>query len=86
MRENRKKIESRYIYKIKENEISALKEIIERFQEPGIREIISNRRRELSHVNIAFQWYQNSFINIESLESQVSYAISCLEALYTRDG
>lgn len=80
------KIRSSYFYHLKENDRSKLMQLIERFREPEIRDIISFRRRDFDYINIAFQRYQNAFINVEKLESHVSYAISCLEALYSMKG
>ncbi len=80
------KINSSYFYHLKENDCSKLMQLIVRFRAPEVRDLISFRRRDYNYINIAYQRYQNAFINVENLESQISYAISCLEALFSMKG
>jgi len=79
-------IKSRHNYVIFERDIHNLKEIIQIFTKPEIKNILFTQAKDINHINIALQRYQNAYLNIENLESQISYAISSLEALYSTKG
>ncbi len=74
-------IKSQHIYAISKEEIPKLIKIISIFRKPKIKEIIFSTDK--TYINIALSRYQNAFLNIESKESQISYGISCLEALFS---
>ncbi|MBN1214675.1 MAG: hypothetical protein JXA99_04460 [Candidatus Lokiarchaeota archaeon] len=76
-------IRRNYVYTLYNEDIPKLNQIISIFNKTETRETIFTK--EKTFIKIAFSRYLNSFISIESFESQITYAISCLEALFSED-
>jgi len=74
-------IKSQLIYVISKEDIPNLIRIISIFRKSKIKKIIFSTDK--TYINIALNRYLNAFLNIESKESQISYGISCLEALFS---
>ena len=76
-------IRSRHTYVISEKDLDKFNEIIAIVNKTEIRELLFPEPKKSNYVTIALNRFQNVFLNAENLESQVSYAISCLEALFS---
>ena len=76
-------IRSRHTYVISEKDLDKFNEIIDIINKSEIRELLFPGPKKSNYVTIAINRFQNVFLNAENLESQVSYAISCLEALFS---
>lgn len=74
-------IKSQHIYPLSKEDIPKLIQIISIFRKIKIKNIIFSTDK--TYINIALNRFQNAFLNIESMESQISYGISCLEALFS---
>ncbi len=79
------KINPNYIYIIKENDIKKLKILIQTFRDLEIRKLFTTKSKKPNFISIALHRYQNAFTNAENLESHITYAIMCLEALFTEN-
>ncbi len=76
-------IRSRSTYVISEKDLSNLNESFANINKSEIRELLFPGPKKSNYITIALNRYQNAFLNAESFESQISYAISCLEALFS---
>jgi len=76
-------IRSRYTYVISEKDLIKINEIIATLDKSEKRELLFPGPKKSNYITISLNRYQNAFLNAESLESQISYAISCLEALFS---
>lgn len=76
-------IRSRYTYIIFEKDLAKINEFITIINKSEIRELLFPESKKSNYITIAINRYQNAFLNAENLESQISYAISCLEALFS---
>jgi hypothetical protein len=79
-------IKTRHTYLFSGSDASKIDNFIVFFVQPHIIKNLLRKSIEPNYINIALQRYQNAFLNVENLESQISYAISCLEALYSTKG
>jgi len=79
-------IKTRHNYIISEKDIPNINEILEVFDKEEIRKILFPKPKKTNYIYIALNRYQNAFLNVENSESQISYAISCLEALLSMRG
>jgi len=78
-------IRSRYTYVISEKDLVKINEFIDNINNSEIRELLFPESKKSNYIRIALNRYQNAFLNAENLESQISYAISCLEALFSEN-
>lgn len=76
-------INTRHIYVISKRDLENLGIIIDIFERLDIKEILFPEPNNSNYITIALSRYQNAFLNVENLESQISYAVSCLEALFS---
>jgi hypothetical protein len=76
-------IRSRYTYVISEKDLTKINEIIATLGKSEKRELLFPGPKKSNYITIALNRYQNAFLNAENIESQISYAISCLEALFS---
>jgi hypothetical protein len=74
------------IYALNNQDLQDLREFVKIILKPTIREAFTSKGGKLTHIIIAYQRYYNAFINIESRESQITYLISCLEAMLSEGG
>ena len=79
-------IKTRHIYTISETDVKGLNEFIGVFKSVKLKETILTDSKNPNYISIALNRYQNAFLNVENIESQISYAISCLEALFSMKG
>ena len=76
-------IRRRSTYVISEKDLSNINESFANINKSEIRELLFPGPKKSNYITIALNRYQNAFLNAESFESQISYAISCLEALFS---
>lgn len=74
-------IKSQLIYVLSKEDIPNLIRIISIFRKSKIKDIIFSN--EKTYIKIGLSRYLNAFLNVESKESQISYGVSCLEALFS---
>ena len=67
------------------NDISKMKNLFELLQKQEIGKYFSIRRRAVTHMDIAIKRYHNTFNFSENLQSGITSAVMCLEALFTEN-
>ncbi len=82
----RLQIKSRHNYILSKKDIPDLNEMISIFRNTYMKDILLRSSNNFTFINIALNRYQNAFLNIENYDSQITYAISCLEALFLEEG
>lgn len=78
-------ISTRHTYSITKKDLENLNRIINLFKRVDIEEILFPGPKKSNYITIALNRYQNAFLNVENLESQISYGVSCLEALFSEN-
>ncbi len=77
-------LKNRYLYGLKKRDIPLLREFIKIISQHELIEIFLINSKGQNHIYIALQRFNNAFLNAENTESIITYAISCLEALYLK--
>lgn len=77
---------NRFEYEISDKDIPKINELITFINHPKIKNILLYKSGKPNYILIALQRYNNAFLSAENTESLITYAISCLEALYLKVG
>jgi len=73
-----------YTYGLKREDISGVKELIERLRASPIAGFVVTAPQEVNPLWIALRRYNDALLKPESIEGQITLAITCLEALFLK--
>lgn len=76
-------IHQKVISTIDYEDIESIKAIINCFEVDNIKNLLYEEKDKRNYITIAINRFQNAFLTADKIESQITFAISCLEALFS---